>query len=32
MPIIYDKMLALFEKKGITSYTIKKDKVMGQAT
>jgi len=32
LPIIYDKMLALFEKKGITSYTIKKDKVMGQAT
>ena len=32
MPIIYDKMLKLFEERGISSYTIKKDNVIGQAT
>lgn len=33
MPISYNKLLDLFEKKGITSYTItKKDKIIGQAT
>lgn len=32
MPIVYDKLLALMEKKGITSYTIKKDNIIGQAT
>lgn len=33
MPISYDKLLALFEKKGITSYTItKKQKLIGQST
>lgn len=33
MPISYNKLLTLFEKKGVTSYTItKKDKVIGQAT
>ena len=33
MPISYDKLLKLFEQKGITSYTItKKDKIIGQAT
>lgn len=33
MPIIYNKLLEMFEKKGITSYTItKKDKILGQAT
>lgn len=33
MPISYDKLLSLFEEKGVTSYTItKKDKVIGQAT
>jgi len=32
MAIRYDKLLALMEEKGITSYTIKKDNVIGQAT
>ncbi|MCI8704522.1 MAG: helix-turn-helix domain-containing protein [Anaerotignum sp.] len=32
MPIVYNKMLARFEEKGITSYKIKKDKIIGQAT
>lgn len=32
MPIVYDKLLKLMQAKGITSYTIKKDKVIGQAT
>lgn len=32
MPISYNKLLKMFEKKGVTSYTIKKDKVIGQAT
>lgn len=33
MPISYNKLLVLFEKKGITSYTItKKEKIIGQAT
>lgn len=32
MPISYAKMIKLFEAKGITSYTIKKDQVIGQAS
>ena len=32
MPIKYDKLLALLDKKGITSYTVKKDNLIGQAT
>ena len=32
MPIIYDKLLKLLDEKGITSYTIKKNGVIGQAT
>lgn len=33
MPISYNKLLVMFEKKSITSYTItKKDKILGQAT
>lgn len=33
MSITYNKLLKIFEEKGITSYTItKKDKVIGQAT
>ena len=32
MPIIYDKLLKLMDDRGITSYTIKKDNVIGQAT
>ena len=33
MPISYNKLLGMFKKKSITSYTItKKDKILGQAT
>ena len=33
MPISYEKLLTIFKKKGITSYSItKKDKILGQAT
>ncbi len=32
MPIIYDKLLKLMESNGITSYTLKKDNIIGQAT
>lgn len=32
MPISYKKLLSIFEEKGITSYTIKKEKIIGQAT
>ncbi len=32
MSIKYDKLLKLMEEKGVTSYTIKKDNVIGQAT
>ena len=33
MPINYNKLLDMFEKKGITSYTItKKQKIIGQST
>lgn len=32
MPIRYDKLLKLLESNGITSYTLKKDNVIGQAT
>ena len=32
MPIKYDKLLKLLESNGITSYTLKKDNVIGQAT
>jgi putative transcriptional regulator len=33
MPISYEKLLNIFKKKGITSYSItKKDKILGQAT
>lgn len=32
MPISYDKLLKIFKKKGVTSYTIKKDKIVGQST
>lgn len=31
MPINYKKLLSIFEEKGITSYTIKKEKVIGQS-
>lgn len=32
MPIIYDKLFALLEKKGYTSYTIRKTNLIGQGT
>lgn len=32
MSIKYDKLLKLLENNGITSYTLKKDNVIGQAT
>lgn len=32
MAIKYDKLLKLMEEKGITSYTMKKDNIIGQAT
>ena len=32
MPIVFAKMRKLLEEKGITSYTVKKDKIIGQAT
>ncbi len=32
MPIKYTKLLDMMEKRGITSYTIKRDGIIGQAT
>lgn len=32
MPIKYDKLLKLLEEKGYSSYRIRKEKVLGQAT
>ena len=32
MPIKYDKLIAMMQEKGITSYTITRDKIIGQAT
>ena len=32
MPIIYDKLLAMMKQNGITSYTIRKNNIIGQAT
>ena len=32
MPIKYDKLLKLLEDKGYTSYRIRKEKILGQAT
>ncbi len=32
MPIKYDKLLKLLKEAGITSYVIKRDKIIGQAT
>ncbi|MDE5741573.1 MAG: helix-turn-helix domain-containing protein [Oscillospiraceae bacterium] len=32
MPIIYDKLLAMMKQKGITSYTIRQNNIIGQAT
>ena len=32
MPIKYDKLIGLMREKGITSYTLKRDNIIGQAT
>lgn len=32
MPIVYNKLLKMLGDSGITSYTIKKDNIIGQAT
>lgn len=32
MPIVYNKLIVLMKKRGITSYTIKKEKIIGQAS
>ncbi len=32
MPISYNKLLTVFKEKGVTSYTIKKEKIVGQST
>lgn len=32
MPIKYTKLLKLMEERGITSYTIRKENIIGQAT
>lgn len=32
MPIVYGKFFALLEEKGVTMYTLRKDKVVGVAT
>lgn len=32
MPIKYDKLLALLKEKGYTTYRIRKEKIVGQAT
>ena len=32
MAIVYDRLFALFEERHINSYTLKKNKILGQAT
>ena len=32
MPIVYHKMRKLMEEEGINSYTVKRNKIIGQAT
>ena len=32
MPIVYDKLLKIHNEKGINSYTIKKERIIGQAS
>lgn len=32
MPIVYGKLLELMKQKGVTSYTIRQNKIIGQAT
>lgn len=32
MPIVYDKLIRILSEQGINSYTIKKEKIIGQAS
>lgn len=32
MPIVYNKLIEMMQKKGVTSYTIKKENIIGQAS
>lgn len=32
MPIVYDKLIKIFDERGVNSYTIKKTGVIGQET
>lgn len=32
MPIVYDKLFSLLKEKGFTTYRIRKEKLIGQAT
>ena len=32
MPIVYNKLLSLMQEKGLTSYKIKQENIIGQAT
>lgn len=32
MPIVYDKLFALLQEKGYSTYRIRNEKIMGQAT
>lgn len=32
MPIVYDKLMRMLKEQGINSYTIKKEKIIGQAS
>ena len=32
LPIVYDKLVKLLNEKGVNSYTIKRDKIIGQAS
>ncbi len=32
MPIVYNKLIERLDSKGITSYTMRKDNIIGQAT
>ena len=32
MPIRFDKLFTLFDEKGITTYTLRKDKIVGNET
>ncbi len=32
MPIVYDKLINMMKQQGVTSYTIKKENIIGQAS